>query len=342
MDEFFPDMDMEGAQQAMQRSWNIHMQAFGPILSEAFKGNIEARAALTAALNHISRQNVKRGLELLRALKDHCRCSADLAAWAFFVGLCFEIAGKPELMRRWYLESDRFGHRFALPQLKLARLYHREARFDEAEKFYRKAIACLNESESADKAQLSAAYTNLCSCLTMMHRFDEALDAWQAALSLPGRPGAEACAAILHAARGEKQKSMEYIAALKKTAPESLFSQTMETVALILSGKHAHFSKAPIDRAAAERFWLWFIENRQAVAAGDEAALSHAARLIEKVFPFLNKPLPAPVIKSDGGRINLLFSDSYAVGLHYGYASLLELCPRELEGDWRFEIVHQV
>lgn len=80
MDEFFPDMDMEAAQQAMQRSWNIHMQAFGPILSEAFKGNIEARAALTAALNHISRQNVKRGLELLRALKDHCRCSADLPA----------------------------------------------------------------------------------------------------------------------------------------------------------------------------------------------------------------------------------------------------------------------
>lgn len=59
--------DFEGAAFALWQSWETHRQAFGPILEPAFDENQEARVLLIDALNHISRREVKQGMELLKS-----------------------------------------------------------------------------------------------------------------------------------------------------------------------------------------------------------------------------------------------------------------------------------
>ena len=41
-----------------QQSWQVHYQAFGPILEPAFVENYQAKIHLTAALNFISNRNL--------------------------------------------------------------------------------------------------------------------------------------------------------------------------------------------------------------------------------------------------------------------------------------------
>ena len=54
--------------ESFQKSWAVHMQAFGPILEPAFAENPQVRIILINALNHISRREVKRGMELLKEI----------------------------------------------------------------------------------------------------------------------------------------------------------------------------------------------------------------------------------------------------------------------------------
>ena len=84
-------IDFESAEFALRQSWEIHRQAFGPILEPAFVENQQVRILLINALNHISRREVKRGMEILKEIHPHCIYDEDKAAWAFFVGLCFVL-----------------------------------------------------------------------------------------------------------------------------------------------------------------------------------------------------------------------------------------------------------
>ena len=77
----------DAAQAALQQSWEVHRPAFGPILEPAFAENPQVRITLIAALNHISRREIQRGLELLKQIKEFCIYEEDKAAWTFFVGL---------------------------------------------------------------------------------------------------------------------------------------------------------------------------------------------------------------------------------------------------------------
>ena len=105
-------IDFEQAEFALRQSWEAHRQAFGPILEPAFVENQQVRILLINALNHISRRDVKRGMELLKEIHPHCIYDEDKAAWAFFVGLCFEMGGIcwpqswAEPMRPWYFCLD--------------------------------------------------------------------------------------------------------------------------------------------------------------------------------------------------------------------------------------------
>ena len=47
-----------------QKSWDTHMEAFGPILGPAFMQNFEARVHLTAALNSLSKGKQKLFLQV--------------------------------------------------------------------------------------------------------------------------------------------------------------------------------------------------------------------------------------------------------------------------------------
>ena len=63
--------------ETIQKNWRGHMLAFGPLLEQAFEENYQAKVHLTAALNYISRRDVKAGFEKLKILSKYCKCDAD-------------------------------------------------------------------------------------------------------------------------------------------------------------------------------------------------------------------------------------------------------------------------
>jgi len=237
-----PPIDFESAEFALRQSWEIHRQAFGPILEPAFAENQQVRILVINALNHISRREVKRGMELLKEISPHCIYDEDKAAWAFFVGLCFEIGGAREQALEWYEKAGGFGHRFYLPYLKLAKAAHTAAQFEKAKGYYQTAIECLLEmvENERDEVILGSAYTNLTSCLTMLHQYPEGEAAWKAAQQYPAQPGADATAAILYAAMGNREKTAEHIGRLKEKFP-AWVDQTRQMTEQILNGTHPAF-----------------------------------------------------------------------------------------------------
>lgn len=239
-----PPIDFENAEFALRQSWEVHRQAFGPILEPAFAENQQVRIILINALNHISRRDIKRGMELLKEIVPYCIYDEDKAAWAFFVGLCFEMSGAREQMLEWYEKAGQIGHRFYLPYLKLAKAAHSAAQFEKAKGYYKAAIECLLEMSENDKDEvmIGSAYTNLTSCLTMLHQYREAEKAWEAAQQYPAQPGADATAAILYAAIGGAEKTEKHINRLKEKFP-AWVAQTQQMTRQILSGTHPAFPK---------------------------------------------------------------------------------------------------
>ena len=237
-------MDFEAAEFALRQSWEVHRQAFGPILEPAFAETQQVRILVINTLNHISRRDIKRGMELLKEIQPHCIYDEDKAAWAFFVGLCFEMGGARAQMLEWYEKAAAFGHRFYLPYLKLAKAAHGSAQFEKAKGYYETAIDCLLEMPEKDKDDviLGSAYTNLTSCLTMLHQYSMAEKAWQEATKYPAQPGADATAAILYAAMGNREKSAAYIQQVKEKLP-ALLPQIQSTVQQILDGTHPAFPR---------------------------------------------------------------------------------------------------
>jgi tetratricopeptide (TPR) repeat protein len=239
-----PPIDFESAEFALRQSWETHRQAFGPILEPAFAENPQVRIMLINALNHISRREVKRGMELLKELHPHCIYDEDKAAWAFFVGLCFEMGGARAQMLEWYEKAGQIGHRFYLPYLKLAKAAHSVADFEKAKGYYKTAIECLLEMEDPDEIILGSAYTNLTSCYTMLHQYPAADAAWTAAQKYPLQPGADATAAILYAAMGNEEKVEAHIRRLQEKCP-AWVGQTREMTGQILRGVHPAFPTKP-------------------------------------------------------------------------------------------------
>ena len=236
--------DFENAEFALRQSWEVHRQAFGPILEPAFAENPQVRILLINALNHISRREIQRGMELLKELQPHCIYDEDTAAWTFFVGLCFEMGGAKAQMLDWYEKAGKFGHHFYLPYLKIAKAAHGSAQYEKAVRNYVTAIECLKEMPEAERDEiiLGSAYTNLTSCLTMLHRYPDGLQSWLEAQKYPLQPGADATGAILYAAMGNKAKTEDLIGKLKKTCPQWV-AQTEAMTRQILSGTHPAFPK---------------------------------------------------------------------------------------------------
>ena len=235
-------IDYESAEFALRQSWEVHRQAFGPILEPAFVENQQVRILLINALNHISRRDITRGMEILKEISPYCVYNEDKAAWTFFVGLCFEMAGAREQMLEWYEKAGKIGHRFYLPYLKLAKAAHTAAQFEKAKRYYQTAIACLLEMPENDKDEvvLGSAFTNLTSCLTMLHRYEEAESMWVTAQQYPQQPAADATAAILYAAMGDREKVAAHIDGLREKCP-ALVAQTREMTRQILEGTHPAF-----------------------------------------------------------------------------------------------------
>lgn len=318
-----------------QKKWSVHMQAFGEILKYAFVENYEARIHLCAALDYISRQETKKGHDKLELVHTYCKTDNDEAAWLFCMGLCYEMAGRKEDMHQFYQQANDYGHHFYLPYLKVAKNAHEDAAFDIAERNYKEAIRCLWQLQGNQQSKmiLASVYTNLTSCLTMMHRYSEAeenLDLSKVILSeQAGRISAEA---VLYAAMQEKEKLTEPLEQLKKENL-ALYMVTKEMTDRIMSGEHPHFSKQEINPILYVNFWNWFYKRQEKLKEED------IQKKINKIFTFMQRTCEVELV-CDEARGKIIFYDYYVIALYAGYQELIKMCPEALKEKWDFEIEH--
>lgn len=329
-----------------QKSWNVHMQAFGPILEPAFAEDYQSRVHLTAALNHISRRELAQGMAKLKGLRDKCVTDADKAALLFFYGVHCEMAGNQEQMLTCYDAANGYGHRFYLPYLKAAKFYHNVHDYEKAEVNYRGAIDCFTTTglDQRDRLILGSAHANLATTLTMMHRYDEAEATLETSRSLyPNAPGRAVVEALLFAVRGDAHRAEASLEALKAQVPMA-YSQVKESVEKILAGTNPLFCAVPVDGEKIADFWRWFAEYGPALLEKleqeqYEAALDPVAKRLVETFPFLEEPPIIALGKNENGYV-LQLRDLYAVGVGNAFEMLLKNCPGEIGEQWQFAVVH--
>ena len=330
----------------VRKSWDVHMRAFGPILEPAFANNLQARIHLTAALNHISNRNLAQALLKLKALQKAVANEADRAALLFCFGLYSEVAGSQEQMLAYYSYANQCGHRFYLPYLKVAKFYLSGRMCREAEEHFRKAIDCFNAEglSDADKIVLGSVYTNLASCLTMEHRYDEAETALKNSRILcPDAPGRAAAEAVLHAIRGEEALVEECLAILKAQG-EEVWAAVKKNTDGILAGTDPMFFEVSVDEEKIAAFWQWFAgyeEDMKTLLDKEkyDEGLTPVAKQLLEAFPFLEKiPNVGLGMNKQGYVVEL--KDYYAVAVAAAYEKLLAACPEEIRECWQFAIAH--
>ena len=330
----------------IQKSWKIHAEAFGPILEPAFAEDYKTRIELIDALNKISKRDIRGGIEKLRTIYAACQCDADQAAWLFFMGLAFEMAGDKDQTIQMYQRAGAYGHRFYLPYLKVAKFAHNDSVFEVAEENYKAGIACLEEGVQNQQTAmiLASVYTNYASCLTMMHRYRDAELAIKRSIAfLPILPNRAATQAILSAAIKDTEETKRHLTELERQQ-SPILAQTKQMTAEILGGAHPHFAEIPLDEDSIAAFWKWFNENEGMLAEMVEAdAFDQAFYLLQgrlkKLFPYLQRDPDCAFTKKEG-KICITFADYYVISLDKNYHRLIDACPEEYQSRWCFEIVH--
>lgn len=329
---------------AIQKSWHTHMQAFGPILEPAFIDNYKARVDLTAALNFISNRELKKGLKKLQLIEEDCSTDEDKAAWLFSMGLCMEMANIKENMIAYYQEAGKYGHKFYLPYLKIAKVAHNDAVYEVAEENYVKAIECLvnDKIDNQKRVILGSAYTNYASCLTMMHRYEEADKTLiKSTEILPEQKGRAATEAILQAAMGNNEKAHYYLNITEKEMPV-FYEHTKKMVNEILEKKHPHFNLTALTESSIEAFWDWFLVNEKILFKKLEmkdydAVFQMIQTKLKEVFSFMERDLEFG-IEPQEAFYQITFADFFMVSLEHGYKKLIEKAPKSLAEHWRFDI----
>ena len=330
----------------VQQSWKVHMQAFGPILKPAFADNFQAKIHLTAALNHISKGNLQQAMPKLQQVQNFIENDADKAMLLFALGVYCETAGAQEQMAAYYDAANQCGHSFYLPYLKVAKYCLGAADYAPAEENFRKAIACFDASALSDAAKiiLGSAYANLGSCLTMLHRYEDAWTALENSKAFcPDAPGRAAAEAVLHALKGDEASVAACIAVLKEHTPDAVESVRQST-AKILAKTDPLFFTVPVDNEKMAAFWNWFgsYENElKGLLDGEkyEEGLTPVAKELLTTFPFLENIPNVGLGKNDKGYV-LELKDYYAVGIVDAYEKLIAACSADIKSRWQFAIAH--
>lgn len=320
--------------EAVQKSWRVHMNAFGPILESAFVYDDASRVELTAALNDISRKDISGGVKKLERLKEKCRNDSDNACWHFCLGLACEVGGDIGRAAKMYMVAGQYGHKFYLPYLKAAKYLYEIGEYDDADDYFMAAESCLTEK---DGAILSAVYGNHASCLTMMHRFDVALNLIDMAQKHSlDRGKLYATEAIIHAAEHNAAAAGE---CLEKTGNPMVRKAVEKVVADILAGKNPHFTPVPVADEAVAGFWDYFSANSERFLAmigkEEDAVAAEIGSEIHKAMPFAENA-PEVFLNFEDGRWDVIFTDHYSNSLRCGFEKLIDARPEELDKSWRF------
>lgn len=329
---------------AIQKSWQVHIQAFGPILEPAFVNDYQARVELTAALNFISRRELEKGLKKLQQIEKNCCTDADKAAWLFCMGLCMEMANVKEDMIAFYREADEYGHKFYWPYLKIAKAAHNDGVFEIAEENYWKAIECLkgDTPDQQKKVILGSVYTNYASCLAMMHRYEDADEALNHSKEiLPVQKGRAMTEALLEALKGNTEKAY-YYAEVTATEMPMFYEHTKKTVEDILEKKHPHFYVDELPENRMEVFWDWFVSKEEVLLkmleTGEyDTVFQMIQPKLKEVFPFMERDLEFGIEPRDG-FFQITFADFFVVSLEHGYKKMMEIAPKSLAEHWGFDV----
>ena len=331
---------------AFQQSWQVHMQAFGPILEPAFEGNYQAKIHLCAALNHISKRQLSQGLAKLKKLESHLCTDADKCAYLFFLGVFSEMAGNQEQWLAMYTMANEYGHRLYLPYMKVGKFYLNGRMYEKAEENYRGAIDCFTGTglSAQDKIILGSAYGNLASCLLQMHRYEEAEAALNTSRSLqPDAPGRAAIEAPLYALRGDGEKVNACLEILKAHAP-AVCESAKESTDRILAKTDPLFFPQQLDDGKIAAFWIWFggyADTLKALLEKEEygKALTPVGEKLLETFPFFEEIPNVALGKNEQGWV-IRLSDLYAVAVMDAYEKLLAACPEEIKAHWQFDVAH--
>lgn len=333
-----------------QQSWQVHMQAFAPILEPAYPDCYTARVHITNILNKISRQDISGARSTMETLAASCGCeaAADKALMSFMQGLCCEVSGDMQGMMGHYAQAGWHGHLFYLPHLKIARFVHQEGQLDIALHEYAKGLRLIRElPEGAARTRLLAAtLSNIASCLTYMHRYQDAEAALQEARQNGAVPRLETVEAVLMAATDRADAAEECLAVLAEANDpdyDSIRTLTQE----ILAQAEPHFYPQPINREGIAAFWQWFTEQEDQLLALyeqrdeqlPEEFVSQIAAQLEPCFPFEHRELEISVHEDDNEPA-LYFCDGYSRSLAEGFALLFAACPAAVSQRWTFTIEH--
>jgi len=329
-----------------QQSWSVHMQTFGSLLKPAFTENYQAKVHLTAALNLISSRQIAQGFQKLKELRKFCETDADKTAFLFFMGLCFELMGDTDQMMQFYCAANDYDHSFYMPYIKTGKVFLSSCDYEPACENFRAAIGCFTATglSEQDKLILGAAYTNLATCLTMTHRYDEAEAALKTSTALyPDAPGRAAVEAALFALRGDTVAVEACLAKLKDHSPE-VHDAVKESTGKILSKTDPLFFPLPLDAEKIRSFWGWFSGYAQTLHTLLEQekyseALEPVGEQLLETFPFMEEAPYISLGRNECGYV-LELKDMYAVAVAHAYEQLLDNCPEAVLEDWQFCVVH--
>lgn len=330
----------------IKKSWAVHMKAFGPILKPAFAEDYQARVHLCAALNHISNKNLPQALLKLNGLQKHLATDADKAAFFFAMGLFCEYAGKIDDMAALYSQANDLNHTFYLPYMKVAKYAMDTRDYGVAEKNYRAAINCFTATgpDEQEKRLMGSAYTNLASCLLMMHRLEEAEHALDSSRSIyPDAPGRAAVEAAVFALRGERDQVNQCLDILKAHVPAAYDAIRSSTEKMLAKTDPQFFSVA-LDADSIIGFWNWFSSSEADLKSKldkqeYEAVMTAIGDHLLEAFPFLEQRPYNALGKNDRGYV-IQLKDMYAIAVGEAYRRLVDACPEDIKSRWLFDIVH--
>ena len=207
-----------------------------------------------------------------------------------------------------------------------------------------KSIFCLNEGEMGAQRSiiLSSVYTNYASCLTMMHRYEEAEDALRLSCEvLPEQKGRDTVIAILMAAKGDSEGAYNILNVIETQLPD-IYNTTKKMVDDILDKKHPHFNAVAVPEERITSFWDWFVSNEvnllQCLENKDyDTVFNLIQDELKKLFPFVERNLELGIEpKSDCYQI--IFADFFMVSLKIAYRKLIDAVPQSLKKRWAFDI----
>lgn len=333
----------------VQQSWQIHMQAFAPILEPAYADCYTAKIHIINILNKISRGDVGGAKEVMETLVKSCgdESEADKALLCFMQGLCHEVSGNKMGMFSMYTQASNHGHHFYLPHLKCAKYAHESGELDIALSEYFKGLNCIQEMPEgpARTRLLGSTLTNAASCMTYMHRYQDAQAALEEARQTGPVPRIEAVEAVLLAAM-DKEEEMEACLVALAEANDPDYDHIRDLVQAIMDGRDPHFCAQPVNEEAVAAFWQWFAENEEALLAlysqRDEELPETLTQALdahmEPCFPFKHAPVEFGTTEDEGVPELFVFTDVYNRSLTEGLNELFAACPADIAGRWAFTV----